>query len=112
MRLKEKVAIVTGAAQGIGRAIAMRFSAEGAHVVVNDINREGGAAVSRAIVDTGGSALGISADVSDKAQVDEMFDRTLKQFGAINILVNNAAIVTLCYTFSMKRPMKTGGRKL
>ncbi len=53
MRLKDKVAIVTGAAQGIGRAIAMRFGAEGAHVVVNDTNMEGGAAVSLAIVDAG-----------------------------------------------------------
>ena len=94
MRLKDKVAIVTGAAQGIGRAIAMRFGAEGAHVVVNDNNMEGGAAVSLAIVDAGGSAEAISADVSDKAQVDVMVDRTLERFGALNILVNNAAIVS------------------
>jgi NAD(P)-dependent dehydrogenase (short-subunit alcohol dehydrogenase family) len=94
MRLKKKVAIVTGAAQGIGRAIAMRFGAEGAHVVVNDINTEGGAVVSRAIVDAGGSALSTSADVSDKAQVDVMVDRVLERFGALDILVNNAAIVS------------------
>ena len=94
MRLKEKIAVITGSAQGIGRAIAMRFSAEGAHVVVNDINKEGALSVSQAIIDAGGSAMAISADVSNRAQVKEMFDRTLERFSALNILVNNAAIVS------------------
>ena len=93
MRLKDKVAIVTGAAHGIGRAIAIRFGSEGSHVVVCDINAQGGAAVSQAIVAAGGVSVAIAADVSDKAQVDAMFERARAQFGALDILVNNAGLI-------------------
>ena len=94
MRLKEKVAIVTGAAHGIGRAIALRFGSEGARVVVCDINAEGGAAVSQAIVDGGRVSVAIAADVADKTQVDALFERALEEFGALDILVNNAGLVS------------------
>ena len=68
--------------------------AEGAHVVVNDINKDGAVSVSQAIIDAGGSAMAICADVSNSAQVKEMFDRTLERFCALDILVNNAGIVS------------------
>lgn len=88
-----KVVIVTGAAKGIGQAIALRFGAEGAHVVVNDVNAEGAQATADQIVANGGSAMAIVADVSNKEQVDGMFDRTLAEFGTVDVLVNNAGLV-------------------
>ena len=91
-RLNEKVAIVTGAANGIGKAIAERFGAEGAHVVVNDVGLERAEAVARAIAAAGGSALALAADVSDAAQVDALFDATLARFGTVDVLVNNAGL--------------------
>jgi NAD(P)-dependent dehydrogenase (short-subunit alcohol dehydrogenase family) len=91
--LAHQVAIVTGAASGIGRAIAERFGAEGAHVGVVDINTEGAAAVAAAITAAGGSALAISADVSDAAQVDRLFAQIIQHFGTVDVLVNNAGLV-------------------
>ncbi len=87
-----KVVLVTGAGRGIGRAIAMRFAAEGAHVVVNDVNLADANLVAQAIIDTGRSALALAADVADKAQVDAMFDALLARFGTIDVLVNNASL--------------------
>jgi 3-oxoacyl-[acyl-carrier protein] reductase len=92
-RFNDKVVLVTGAASGIGRAIAERFGAEGAHVVVNDVNGAGAEAVAQAIVAADGSALAVAADVSDKAQVDRLFEATLEQFGPVDVLVNNASLV-------------------
>jgi NAD(P)-dependent dehydrogenase (short-subunit alcohol dehydrogenase family) len=91
-RLNAKVAIVTGAGAGIGRAIALRFGAEGAHVVVNDINAAGADDTAQAIVAAGGSAFGVAADVADKAAVDRLFDTTLERFKSIDVLVNNASL--------------------
>jgi 3-oxoacyl-[acyl-carrier protein] reductase len=90
--LNEKVAIVTGAASGIGRAIAERYGAEGAHVVVNDVGAAGAEAVAQAIGAAGGSALAFAADVSDAAQVDALFEATLARFGTLDVLVNNAGL--------------------
>jgi 3-oxoacyl-[acyl-carrier protein] reductase len=87
-----KVAIVTGAANGIGRAIAERYGAEGAHVVVNDVGADGAEAVAQAIAAAGGSALALAADVSDAAQVDALFEATLARFGTLDVLVNNAGL--------------------
>jgi 3-oxoacyl-[acyl-carrier protein] reductase len=86
------VAVVTGAASGIGRAIAERFGAEGAHVVVNDVDEAGAEAVAQAIAASGGTALAVAADISDEAQVDRLFERTLEQFGTVDVLVNNAGL--------------------
>jgi 3-oxoacyl-[acyl-carrier protein] reductase len=91
-RLYEKVAIVTGAAGGIGKAIAERYGAEGAHVVVNDVRQEGAERVAQAIAAAGGSALAIAADVSDAAQVAALFDAALARFGTLDVLVNNAGL--------------------
>src|SRR3954463_1815091 len=87
MRFTNQVVVVTGAGHGIGRAIAERFAAEGARVVVNDLDEERARETADAISP---EAMGIAADVSSKQQVDEMFDRTLERFGTIDVLVNNA----------------------
>src|SRR5262245_58817421 len=93
-QLTGKVAIVTGAANGIGKAIAERFGAEGAHVVVDDLNLAAAEAVVETIRAAGGSALAVAADVSDKAQVDVLFDTALERFGTLDILVNNASLTS------------------
>jgi 3-oxoacyl-[acyl-carrier protein] reductase len=90
--LRNKVAVVTGAGAGIGRAIALRFGAEGADVVVNDINAASADDIAQAIVAVGGSAIGVAANVADKAQVDQLFDVTLERFKTIDVLVNNASL--------------------
>jgi NAD(P)-dependent dehydrogenase (short-subunit alcohol dehydrogenase family) len=92
--LNNKVVLVTGAAGGIGRAIAERFAGAGARVVVNDIDASAAAGVADAIVAAGGSAVAASADVSDSAQVATMFDTLVAEYGDIDVLVNNAGLVS------------------
>ena len=87
-RFVGKVVIVTGAGHGIGRAVAERFGVEGARVVVNDLDGARANEVANAL--PRGSALAFPADVSDKSQVDAMFDATIAQFGTVDVLVNNA----------------------
>ena len=92
MRLKDKVAIVTGATRGIGRAIAVRFGQEGARVAVVGRDKEKGRETVRLIEAAGGQAIFVPADVSDSAQVQAMVDAVVDRWGRIDILVNNAAI--------------------
>ena len=92
MDLTDKVAIVTGAGQGIGRAIALRLAGAGATVVVAEMNREVGDAVAREIEALGGNSLVIEADVSKLDQTQHMAQQTLDAFNQIDILVNNAGI--------------------
>lgn len=95
MRLDNKTAIVTGAASGIGRSIALKFAEEGAKVVVADIReepREGGLPTHVEIKDNGGEAMFIETDVSDKESVQKLFYNTASEYGNIDILVNNAGI--------------------
>lgn len=89
-----KVAIVTGASRGIGRACALRLAADGMTVVVNYSHSEAAAAeVVEKIRAAGGDALAVRADVSDPAEVKEMFKTVWKTYGQIDVLVNNAGIV-------------------
>ena len=91
-RLQGKVAIVTGGGHGIGRAYCLAMAAEGARVVVADIDGEAARSVAGEIVAQGNQALGITTDVVDEASTQEMARTASEQFGAIDILVNNAAI--------------------
>ncbi|MCR8561589.1 SDR family oxidoreductase [Mucilaginibacter sp. BJC16-A38] len=90
-KLKNKVAVVTGAAKGIGAAIAKHFAAEGAKVVVNYASsKESADKVVKAITDNGGTAIAVQADVSNEADVTRLFEETNTAFGGLDILVNNA----------------------
>ena len=90
-KLKNKVAVVTGASKGIGASIAKYFAAEGAKVVVNyALSKEGADSVVKEITDNGGIAISVQGDVSKEADVSRLFEETNKAFGTLNILVNNA----------------------
>lgn len=90
--LHAKVAIVTGAGQGIGAAVAHALSAAGARVAVNDINPDRAERVANAICVAGGQAMAIPADVSNKFQCVYLVETTRAQWGQLDILVNNAAV--------------------
>ncbi len=92
MRLENKVAVVTGGAQGIGAAIAKRFHAEGAAVALLDMSEEKLKTAAGAIDGTGRKAVGFVCNVADKEQVARVFGEIEKKFGRIDILVNNAGI--------------------
>lgn len=92
MRLKDKVAIVTGAGRGIGECTAKKFAVEGAKVVVADINEADIKKVVEEIKIEGGEAIGIVVDVTSKEKVDEMINEAVKSFGQLDIIVNNAGI--------------------
>jgi L-rhamnose 1-dehydrogenase len=92
MPLKDNVAIVTGAARGIGRAIALRFGREGAKVAIVDLRENEGRETARLIEAAGGKAMFVRTDVSDQAQVQAMVDAVLKEWHTIDILVNDAGI--------------------
>lgn len=104
LRLEGKVAIVTGSSRGIGRAIALAFAMEGADVVVNYVRSEESAKeVASSIIKMGRKALVVKADVSDLEDVKRMVESTLKEFGKIDILVNNAADFSVM-EFSLDNP--------
>jgi D-sorbitol dehydrogenase (acceptor) len=92
VRLDGKIAIVTGGAQGMGRAISLRYAREGASVVVADLNLEGAERVAQEIGDGDGKAVGVAVDVRDQEQVQRMVDTTVERFGGLDILVNNAGV--------------------
>lgn len=94
MWLTNKVAVVTGGGAGLGRAVALRFAREGARVVVAEINPSNGQAVTKEIEQGGGEAMLIPTDVSDENQVKVLIDSTVRKYGRIDILHNNAAVLS------------------
>ncbi len=92
--LLDQIAVVTGGAQGLGAAIVRRLADEGAHVVVADLNLAGAEATAAAVAAaTGRRTLALAADVTDEAQVAALFERTVAEFGRLDIVVANAGIV-------------------
>ena len=91
-RLKDKVAIVTGSSSGIGKAIALRFGAEGANVVVTARRMALCEQTVAQIVNEGGEAWAIQTDVADERQVEQLIEQTAQRYGRLDILVNNAGI--------------------
>jgi 2-hydroxycyclohexanecarboxyl-CoA dehydrogenase len=89
-RFEDQVAIVTGAASGIGRATALRLAAEGAAVVIADVNMEGASVVARSVSEDGGRAIVLQVDVTDAPGVRAMTDQAVAAFGKVDILVSNA----------------------
>ena len=92
MELQNKVALVTGGAQGIGKTISEVLVRNGAHVVLGDVNLEGAQATAEAINNSGGSASAVKIDVSNPAEVKQVFDSIMKDKKPVDILINNAGI--------------------
>lgn len=110
MRLQGRVSIVTGGAKGIGRAITRRLSQEGSKVVIAQREVATGEALAQELVGGGVEALFVRTDVSDKEQVDHLVEESLKKFGQIDILVNNAA--TSVYPGSLLEVTLEGWRRV
>ena len=100
MRLQGKVAVITGAARGIGRAIAERYVNEGANVVIANVNEEG---ASKAAASLGPKALGLRLDVTDQSSIDAAVAGTVQRFGKLDILVNNAGLFDLAPVVEITR---------
>ena len=97
-----EVAIVTGAASGIGRAIAGDLAGLGASVVAADINMGGAEEVAKEIESAGGKAIAVKTNVTDRKDVEQMVQKTVDTFGKIDILVNNAGIIARCSVMDMQ----------
>lgn len=93
MRLEGKVAVVTGAASGMGKAIAELYAKEGASVIVSDLNIDGAEAVASSITTNGGKAIAVKTNVADQNDINAMIDTAVNEFGTLDILVNNAGIM-------------------
>jgi NAD(P)-dependent dehydrogenase (short-subunit alcohol dehydrogenase family) len=92
-RLQNKVAVITGAASGMGRGTAIRFAGEGAAVVIADLNEEGGAAAVRECRENGGNAVFQKTDVGNETDVRAAVARAVKEFGKLDVIYNNAGLV-------------------
>ena len=94
VNLNERIAIVTGGAHGIGRAIVQALSDNGAHIVIVDIDAEAGEKAAQEVVEGGGACLSLEGDVSDVKQMEHVVEQVVDRLGRIDILVNNAGINT------------------
>jgi 3-hydroxybutyrate dehydrogenase len=92
MKLKDKTCIITGAASGIGKEIALTFAREGGRIVIADLNKAAADAAAAEIRATGASALGIAMDVTDEAQVNTGVDEVVSTWGGVDVLISNAGI--------------------
>lgn len=92
MLLENRIALITGAARGIGRAIALRFAAEGARIIASDLDAEGAEGVAREIREAGGTASFRKLDAAAEKEVGDLFSWILAEYGGLDILVNNAGI--------------------
>ncbi|OPA73261.1 3-ketoacyl-ACP reductase [Paenibacillus selenitireducens] len=93
MKLQDKVAVVTGAASGMGKAIAALYAAEGAKVVVSDINLEAAQKTVEVIQSNGGEAIAVAANVTKEEDIQQLIDTAVSTYGTLDILVNNAGIM-------------------
>ncbi len=93
MKLENKVAVVTGAGSGIGKAIAAMYAREGAKIVVSDVNSDEAAEVVEEITFAGGTAISVLADITREEEVQNLIDTAVHKFGTLDILVNNAGIM-------------------
>jgi 3-oxoacyl-[acyl-carrier protein] reductase len=90
--LKDRVVIITGAGQGIGRVFAKSFAKAGARAILAELNEKKAAAVSEEILAAGGEALAVTTDVADEASIAEMIEIVEDKYGCIDVLINNAGI--------------------
>src|SRR5438874_1291869 len=100
-QLEGRVAVVTGAASGIGGAMAARFASEGMRVVLSDVEADALEATARALRDEGHEAVGVVADVSRWEDVESLAARTLCEFGGVHLLCNNAGVVKRARTWAL-----------
>ncbi len=104
LKLKQRVALITGSGQGIGRAIALALAAEGVRIAVNDVNAEGIGETAALVRQAGVAALAAPCDITDLAALREMVRKVEAEFGRIDILVNNAAVLLAHEPFLETRP--------
>jgi NAD(P)-dependent dehydrogenase (short-subunit alcohol dehydrogenase family) len=103
--LKDKVAIVTGSSRGIGKGIAIRLAREGMRVVINGRNQETVDATAREFRDLGAEVLAVPADVGQTKHVERLFENTLGAFGAVDLMVNNAASLKRVHFFQVEESL-------
>lgn len=101
MKIQGKTAVVTGAGRGIGRGIALRLAQDGANVVVSDINIENARKVAEEIKALGGRTMAIQTDVTNEKEVNELVDKTVAEFGRLDIMVANAGIANIKMSIEM-----------